>query len=216
MPGGNASETNRHRRISRPGSSRSTWRTICRPSGRRRCRAADTRRATPRRGFSSHRHGRFLDAPDAVVASHSSRARLNGPSIEAGRSSRSFSCASARLRTQASMSPQPTFSFVPINLAGSRRSATRASAYNRSQRARASIITAHIRLQPIADRNSRQSRTVQRSAISRLIGVYLSALQPPRTTGRPCAVCRTPRQFFELALRPPRSSRGYLPAPPLR
>ena len=169
MPGGNASEMNRHRRISRPGFLRSTWRTICRPSARSRRREADTRRATPRRDWSSHRRGPFLDAFDDVVSSHSSRAEMNGPSIEAGCNNRSLSCASARLRMYGSMSSQATFVIAATNRPGIRKSAASASAYNRSQRASASIMTVRVQTQPLADRASSRSRTVQRPAAGHLM-----------------------------------------------
>ena len=145
MPGGNASETNRHRRISRPGSLWQTRRIIWRPSGRRRCRAADTRRATPRRGRSSRCRARSLDALDDVVASHSSRAELNGPSLDAGRTNRSLPCTSARSRTCCSMSHQANVVVLGSkNRSGTHRSAASASAYNRSQRAFPSIITSTV------------------------------------------------------------------------
>ena len=55
------------------------------------------------------------------------------------------------------MSSQPTFVTAATNRPGTRKSAARASAYNRSQRAFVSILTSLVPLQPIADRASRHN-----------------------------------------------------------
>ena len=223
MPGGNASETNRHRRISRPGSLRSTRRIICRPSDRRRRRAADTRRATPRRGSSSRCGARFLDALDDAVASHSSRAELNGPSVEAGRSNRSFSCASARLRMCGSMSRHATVVvFRSTNRSGTHRSAARASAYNRSQRAFASIITSRVRPAGHTRRRLPSISASPAAGSQPSHGESSSCFpQPSSTTAKiRCrsygAVFRIPRQYAQRALRSLRPPRDGPLLPPLR
>ena len=198
MPGGKASDTNRHRRISRPGSFRSTLSTICRPSARSRCRAADTRRLTPRREASSHSSGEFLDVPIDVVVNHSSRARLNGTSMDAGRSIRSFRCTSARSRTCDSMSAHATLVFGAKNRTGTRRSAASASAYNRSRSAFVSIVTIPAR--------AHFTRNFFRRVSTK--GILLCTHQS--------IVSQAPRQYSRLASRSPHSLRDGLLLPPPR